>query len=497
MIVMNKACRIVGVWLCLCLLVQPAIAEQADDFEKVLSLADLDPNLWPNIAVQDHSGSPVMDESQWQLCQQLLFRLRQFPANQLEEWAAVQEAKPSRGSLVSVRGELVSFRKLDNSSQLSDASAPEQMYLCKYEVNSSHTFGYVLAPQVPSRWDDNTGAGEPVQFVGLTLGHMADSSDEPLLLTNRLEWYPNRDVPAGLLLLAQQGMDVSLLDEVRHRQPFVKASVSREGDAFYACLAALANVGPHKMAELASQRIGEVASQWKNEAARSRGELETLRQQLKQAGQSENRRELEEAVTSTKRRLAIAAAVERQASRQVSSVAPLFLQPEKVTGQLVRIEGLARRAVRTAAENLEAKEYYELEVFTSDSQNRPVVCCVSRLPVGFPTGDEIRENVRVDGIFFKSWRYRTRKNLESDGQTARQQQLYTPVVIGAEPVWLTTSSQYSSGWAIVGGVGVLLAFGIFWMQVLRSSRRTHREEYALDPTKLEQHQESDSTQPLP
>ena len=53
-----------------------------------------------------------------------------------------------------------------------------------------------------------------------------------------------------------------------------------------------------------------------------------------------------------------------------------------------------------------------MEVFTEDSQNRPLVFCVRELPPGMPTGGDLREPIRVAGFFFKSWRYRTCATLD-------------------------------------------------------------------------------------
>ena len=193
------------------------------------------------------------------------------------------------------------------------------------------------------------------------------------------------------------------------------------------------------------------------------------------------KRDLEEA----RRELALAAAVSKQAKRQVSSVAPLFLQPERETGQLVRIEGVARRAVRIAANRPNLDGYYEMEVFPSDSQNLPVVCCLSSLPAEFPKGDEIREHVRVDGLFFKSWRYRTRKNLADSGQTDRQQQLYTPVVVGGAPTWLPRETNRPNQWAAWGGFGFLAALAILWIVMISLAKRDRLQRAALHAARLE------------
>ncbi len=162
----------------------------------------------------------------------------------------------------------------------------------------------------------------------------------------------------------------------------------------------------------------------------------------------------------------------------------------------MRIEGVARRAVRIAAPGGAASQgstsgklsfdaYYEMEVFTADSQNLPVVCCVSRLPAEFPVGDKIREPVRVDGVFFKSWRYRTRKNLVAPGETDRQQRMVTPVVVGGVPTWLPTPTRGQNRWGLWGGMAFLAALVVFWVVMFRLAERDRRRRAARQPARLD------------
>jgi hypothetical protein len=113
------------------------------------------------------------------------------------------------------------------------------------------------------------------------------------------------------------------------------------------------------------------------------------------------------------------------------------------------------------------------------------VCCVSGLPVDFPVGDKIREPVRVDGVFFKSWRYRTRKNLAAPGETGRQQQMYTPVVVGGAPTWLSTAASGQSRWGLWGGIAFLVALLVFWFVMFRLAERDRRRRAATQPDRLD------------
>ncbi len=180
----------------------------------------------------------------------------------------------------------------------------------------------------------------------------------------------------------------------------------------------------------------------------------------------------------SKHAAALASAVIKQAERGFSSVAPLFLEPRNVVGELVRLEGTARRAVRISVSQQEQltvghpiSEYFEIEVFTADSQNMPVVCCVTHLPAGFPTGDAIRAAVRFDGVFFKGWRYRSRKVVEGPGETESQQQRYTPIILAAAVTWLKQPSTAPSLWGLVVGSGIFVAMIYGLTKMFVSHRR--------------------------
>jgi len=281
---------------------------------------------------------------------------------------------------------------------------------------------------------------------------LRNSVDAPqadaLFLTPHLAWYPRQGVPAGQLLLVRQGMDVALLEEVRHGKPFVGPEVSREGEAFYACLVAISRVDLGELSTLAKQSVAQLADRWRESKA-------TDRQQRAIAAQVLERNEL-----------------------GLSSVAPLFLQPKQMTGRLVRIEGTARRAVRIAvADQPELDSYFELEIFPPDSQNHPIVCCVKDLPAEFPTGDAIREPVRVAGVFFKGWLYRSREVQLTDGETGRQQRLYTPVVVGSVE-WLPRPARGESLWGLWGGIAFLLVLAMVLLNAVRLAKKDRRARAA-------------------
>jgi hypothetical protein len=473
-------------------------AEQIDKrFQDMLTEAGFEPETLATISIDSD-----IDSEDWQLIAQLVYRLRQFSPAQLQGWATLPDAVPKNekageqlGHLMAIAAIVVSVERVAPPEHLASETVLPQLYRCRFREVDAADDGVVLVPRIPSAWQGRAITEEPVRFLGVALGSATDGEDQvSLLLTNHLAWYPRRDVSIGRLLLARQGMDVALLDEVKQRQPFVKPSVSREGEAFYRTLTALASVDRQELAELTLQSLSYTAEQWLAKKPTLKQRQSELQQQLATSKDSTKRDALQEELESASRSLALASAIEEQAQRQLSSVAPLFIQPEAQVGELMRIEGVARRAVRIALPDSEAAAeslgktdldaYYEMEVFTSDSQNLPIVCCVTQLPDEFPVGDEIREPVRIEGVFFKSWRNRTRKNLAAPGETDQQQRMYTPVVVGGAPIWLATAATSRSTWGLWGGIAFLIALVVFWFTMFRLAERERRRRSADRPDRL-------------
>jgi hypothetical protein len=474
-------------------------AEQTDNgFQDVLSLAGIDTQDMAKV-----SNDVDITNDDWQTLAQIVYRLRQFSPAQLQGWAisadeATLKEKMNEplGQLLAISATVISVEAVDPPEELASETVLPNLYRCRFQFDNSAIEGIALVPRVPTGWEKRLFFEEPVRLLGVALGNMPDGEGEvSLLLTTHLAWYPVSGVSVGQLLLARQGMDVALLDEVKHRKPFVKPGVSREGEAFYQTLAALSDVDHEELASLSKQSVAAAAEQWSARKPDFQQRRSTLSQQVAAANDATKRKSLQRELDAASRDLAIATAVEQQALRNLSSVAPMYLQPESQAGELVRIEGIARRAIRIAMpkgdspanasdkKNLEA--YYEMEVFTADSQDLPVVCCVSRLPNDFPVGDEIREPVRVAGVFFKSWRYVTRKNKEASGETDQQQRMYTPIVVSGEPILLPAAKGGQSIWGFWGGIAFLAVLVIFWFTMFRRAELDRRQRAATQPARLD------------
>jgi|GEM_PF-1423371 len=473
-----------------------ALAETPDDFRALLEVAEVGPKVLSQLG-----DGPDYSEADWHILLQVSQRLRQFGMPRASHTSVArtfagrmeQDRQNHIGQLFSASGIIDKVQAYSLPAKIAELYSLSSVYRCQLRLLPSEQEAIeveeitVLATQVPRLWQTKQAfSSERVQVHGvLVSGERGDEQDtwRPLLLANHIAWFPTEGVPTGQILLAQQGMDVALLDEVRHRRPFVKPEVSREGEAFYATMMAMSKVDSREVLHVARSNIAGKTRAWRArqpELLRQHRRLET---QLTKTIDPGAREKIAAQIKQAKSQRALAATIVEQGERGFSSVAPMFLQPEQEVGELFLFEGTARRAVRIAVDDQQGLgSYYEVEVYPSESRllnQQPVVCCVPKLSPGFPTGDEIRVPVRMAGVFFKSWRYRSRNLQVAAGETGRQRQLYTPVLLGAMPTWLKSAASRDGWGAFWGGVAFLVLLGLVWGSMAYLARRDRRVRQSL------------------
>ncbi|MEO2046863.1 MAG: hypothetical protein ABGX16_09855 [Pirellulales bacterium] len=466
--------------------------DPVDGFHKLFSLAY--PGRAPWKSLMDGHRITTAD---FPFLLQLLFRLRQLEADMLDRWtqsdpplsAWVGDPGNHRAELAWVTGNVLSMEKFKIPSSLTQRQQVEYFYLCQLRLGPQQIPATVITPQVPQCWLSTDSFPQPVRLRGLflktwqptTAPHQITAETlEPalLLLTAQLAWFPTDGAPPGQLFLAAHGMDVALLDEVRQRQAFVGEEVSREKEAFYACLASVGQASIRELLSAAQQNLPEIAEHWGNIQQESGRQLLLLQQNIasansKQTGKSLELVQLERERKKAVRQVALATAVLQRASQGHYSVGPLFLEPQEQVGHLTIVEGTARRAVKIVLPADPWSHYYELEIFTADSQNLPVVCCVSRLPVDFPLGDTIRKPVRMAGIFFKSWLYRNRQK-KGNNESDQQLRLSVPLVIGAQVELLPPRLGEVKRWPWSAWIGLLVLLVVFWTTLIWKTSRNRK-----------------------
>jgi hypothetical protein len=378
----------------------------------------------------------------------------------------VKQPADYRGQLVRFTGYVTKVTRLQPDA--ADAKRLEMPEYFECEVMPDQMLAglaKILTTRVPKEWLNAANLSEPMSANALYLRRYGSSDPPPIIwLAKEVAWYPGKpaesneelfqpdvselfgekpDPLLGKSILGSLGMDVGQLDLVQSRGRIRP----EEREAFYQILGAVAKTNPHTLADLAKTNLIGVHEFWKSRLI---------------SEQDNSRR-------------ALAREAANRAAHGQYSAAALFNDPQSQIGQLVVVDGAARRVVRVEvgaaadgdsqsdiARRFGLDHYYEIEVFTDDSQNYPLVFCVRELPEGFPTGDSLHVPVRVAGFFFKDWLYRTRGGGEGDKPADLDDPAqYAPLLIGSAPLVIAEEKGGGAGRWIGGGL-FLLALGAIW-----------------------------------
>ncbi len=123
----------------------------------------------------------------------------------------------------------------------------------------------------------------------------------------------------------------------------------------------------------------------------------------------------------------------------IVDVVPLFNAPEKLQGAKAKISGWARRVNMILVDDPDVRvatgidRYYQLYVYTDDSQGWPLVLCVPELPDALPCGggSNYRRVVDFTGYFYKTWAYKnSEKHDVNSDETPTSSWTRAPVLIG-------------------------------------------------------------------
>lgn len=298
---------------------------------------------------------------------------------------------------------------------------------------------------VPRAWLGAEQVETPAVVSGVFFKLVPLDEEEvaPLIAAPRIAWYPadteRPRVTFGMALLGQLGVDVAQLDAVEHGRSLSPA----DAPAFYDMLRGLREIGTHQLVRGAERHLPQHEAEWREALAAAKQAADAQRQNL-------------------------ARVVLKHAAEGRYSVAPFFNDPHHQVGRLAVFDGVVRRAVRIVIDDASTvrsaatDHYFELELFTDDSQNLPLVFCVRELPPDFPLGEDLREPVRIAGFFLKSWRFRTRRDSPHAERTF-------PLFLGRAPLRIV-EPEPSTFWGWILGLGFVALVALVWLAQWRLAR---------------------------
>jgi hypothetical protein len=416
---------------------------------------------------------------------ELLRRLRSISTEDLSTWTSnmglkrgLKDPEPLRGRLCQLIGLVTKVTKHVPAAADAERLEMPVYYECEFKDALLADPVTIMTARIPKDWR----LDEPMKEVGKANGMFVkrlngETATRTLWVAKEMAWHPpypswgkkrsiedlyrgGNDPLLGKSVLGSLHMDVGKFDLVEPRGRIRP----QERFTFYETMYIAGSIEPSTLIRIANDNLPLVKQEWE--------------QRLRDGGSAPL--------------TALAREVVCRADQGRYSVALLFNDPRPQIGRLFVFDGAARRAVRVevgevasdvpASSNpvvqFDIDHYYELEVFTDDSQNYPLIFCVSELPKDFPIGADIHVPVRVAGFFFKNWLYQARgrghADESSDAQSIGPQAQFAPLLIGRAPIVLQSPQPVGhAGGFVLGGLFILALASIcaaaIW--VSRSDRR--------------------------
>jgi hypothetical protein len=389
----------------------------------------------------------ALSEDELQKMWKVLLRVGQFRTLNLERWARQGDQWPFmlkdpityRGEAFEIRGQARRVRPIPLDADAKARYGFENLYRIDLLARDG-TVVAIYTTTIPKGWPLDAPMDEPASASGILI-KWADYPGEVrrlVFVAPRMAWHPKT-------LLGKLGMDEGLFDTITNRRPIT----AEERECFYQLLAAARRTKPHQLEAEAFAQLKRLAENLERNKSAYDGN-----QQQK-------------------------ALIERQLTRareRRDYVVPLFNDPDRQLGKLVMFEGDARRCVEVRVDDADIRErfgidrYYEIAMFTDDSQGNPLTFCVLELPEGMPLGEDIYARMRIAGFFLKSWAYP--QGIGGSNIDGTRQQL-APLILGRDARLFarpTAGGGIVVGSIVVGAV-VLAMTGILWA-ALRTGKRS-------------------------
>ena len=332
----------------------------------------------------------------------------------------------------------------------------DHFYISRLKI-AGHFDAVCISSQVPRGWNitESTGSAstgsasteiastenvtalfhrfEPPERSGFH-GILLAPGKTPVFAASRLEWFPNT-------LLGDHGMDVALFDAV--------APISPE--------------------------------EWTVQEKPTPERLQTLRQSLKLTDAD---REPFYRLLTTVAEIS-GSEIDRSVPLGKFSVVELFNRPQFLQGELVRLTGYARRIERVNIDDPDILQqfgidhYYQIALFTDDSQGNPLFFCIREIPSGLPLGEKegFPVSLSISGVFYKTWAYRKigdDNQAEERGQRSLTQ--LAPLLIGAKIDWFRPQegpgSSVNSFAPLYSSAITFLALAVSWVLLRRFRNRS-------------------------
>jgi hypothetical protein len=390
-------------------------------------------------------GSP-WQEGENELLLRLLYRLRDFRLREIETWAKpltraselADEPATRRGEFYRLQGRVKQVELCQPLAEVVERFELTRYYRIDFLMGDDQQPAVIFTETIPQAWKPGQVLNERAGALGMFLKLSAADAKRPapVFVARRVAWYPPTE-------LGDLGMDYGLFDDLTSQESTTEQDAQTKAK-------------PSR--DLGALRLGSRTSEcfYQMLAAAGRAKPGELQQKASRALQ--------------------------KSGKKNDSVVSLFNQPQNQYGRLVVLTGNVRQVIPVRIgkeeEDIQTRfgiaQYYQMFLFTDDSQGNPLVFCVRKLPKGMPTGEDphYAEQVTVAGFFFNTWAYRNR---DSSGPLGQARWQLAPLLIGHELTWhpRPTKPSNAGAGAVFAGLFVVVVVGV-GVAMWRSRRADQR-----------------------
>ncbi len=181
----------------------------------------------------------------------------------------------------------------------------------------------------------------------------------------------------------------------------------------------------------------------------------------------------------------------------ITNAVELFNHPERNQGRRVKLRGWVRRANLVLIDDASAQastgldRYYQICLFTNESEGHPLILCVPDAPQTTSAGGSkeaslsslVGGTLEFDGYFYKTWAYRKGAPKKSDGEASELKSwTRAPTLIGrvtrVSLVDEETDAESANVSKIATTVVYLTFFGlaVLWIVLRRTTRKSVRQD---------------------
>ena len=345
------------------------------DAEFVKTLLDLNEAAWQSLG--DETVPPEQDLA---TLTDLTEKLAQWVPKSFLQEHVTEALPPNRGETIRLKGHVVFVKKY--AVKAFAAKNQNAVYCCTM-ILSGGTTVEIFCSAIPQTWKQDL----PIQECAAAWGvYVKSYVTTPVFAAPAIEWYPDT-------WLGNLGFNVASLDQI----PVCRVTKKDQNDDETNRLAFKFTEADQEPFYGLLRAVSATAEGWLEKEAK------------------------------------------KQYAETPYAVTDLFNRPGETRGKPILLRGTAKRIIQSSVTNSEVHamfgidHYYQIYLFTNQSQGNPIVVCVHSLPEGMPVGDAADFSVpmTVAAIPYKLWIYETSQGLH-----------YAPILVGRSPVGLPVPARH-------------------------------------------------------